>query len=84
MQKLTRLKVLPAVVAALLAVSLAGVSGGHAHAMPRDPNKDKGVTYCPLVDANDRIVGHVEAGTRISLLVCGSDGEWHFGWLVNP
>ena len=26
----------------------------------------------------------VEPGTRVGFLVCGSDGNWHVGWLINP
>ena len=25
----------------------------------------------------------VPVGTKISLLTCGADGEWHFGWLIT-
>jgi hypothetical protein len=25
----------------------------------------------------------VEVGTRVGLFVCGSDGEWHFGWAIT-
>ena len=25
----------------------------------------------------------VPVGSKIGLFTCGSDGEWHFGWLIN-
>ena len=25
----------------------------------------------------------VPEGTRIGMFVCGADGEWHFGWLID-
>src|SRR4051812_35370739 len=37
---------------------------------------------CPVEDANGP-PSTVAVGTRIGLFVGGSDGEWHFGWLIN-
>jgi hypothetical protein len=61
--------------------ALAGalVIAGPAFAQPKGPIKPKG---CPVEDANGT-TSTVEVGTRIGLFVCGSDGEWHFGWLIN-
>jgi hypothetical protein len=55
------------------------VAAGPAVAQPKGPITAKG---CPVEDANGT-TSTVAVGTRIGLFVCGSDGEWHFGWLIN-
>jgi hypothetical protein len=51
-----------------------------AHAQPKGgAGQAKG---CPVEDANGT-TSTVAVGTRIGLFVCGSDGEWHFGWAVT-
>jgi hypothetical protein len=67
------------VLAATGALVTALVTAGPAMAQPKGPVKAKG---CPVEDANGT-TSTVAVGTRIGLFVCGSDGEWHFGWLIN-
>lgn len=66
-----------------IAVMIAAVSfafaAAPAGAQPKGGTQSKG---CPVEDENGN-VSYVPEGTRIGLFRCGSDGEWHFGWLVN-
>jgi hypothetical protein len=32
---------------------------------------------------NDGKIETVPVGSKVGLFTCGSDGEWHFGWLIN-
>ena len=64
---------------ALGAVAMAFVLTGPAHA---DTKQGTGTpTGCQV--ENDGKVETVPVGSKIGLFTCGSDGEWHFGWLVN-
>jgi hypothetical protein len=39
---------------------------------------------CPVVDSvTGKVLYYVAVGTKTSLMTCGADGEWHFGWLIN-
>jgi hypothetical protein len=64
---------------AIGAVALAFIGAGSAHA---DTKQGSGGSKGCLIENN----GHLETvpvGTKISLLTCGADGEWHFGWLIT-
>jgi hypothetical protein len=64
---------------AIGAVALAFAGAGSAHA---DSKQGSGGSQGCLIENN----GHLETvpvGTKISLLTCGADGEWHFGWLIT-
>jgi hypothetical protein len=37
---------------------------------------------CPVEDEHGN-VSYVPVGTVVGLFHCGSDGEWHFGWLTT-
>lgn len=66
--------------ASISAVGLALVAAGPAGAQPvKGTGTSKG---CPVEDEHGNTT-YVEVGTRIGWLVCGSDGEWHFGWLID-
>jgi hypothetical protein len=68
---------------ALLAVG--AMAGALAVAGPADARPKGGTTGasgCP-VEHEDGSVTYVPVGTRIGLFHCGSDGEWHFGGLVD-
>jgi hypothetical protein len=73
----TRIRTIIATLAATFAVAL--TFAGPAGAQPKGDTKPQG---CPVEDENGN-VSYVPIGTRIGLFVCGSDGEWHFGWLVD-
>ena len=64
---------------AIGAVAVAFVAAGHARA---DSKQGTGTTRGCQVE-NDGKVETVPVGTKVGLFTCGSDGEWHFGWLVN-
>lgn len=67
------------VAVAIGAVALAFIGAGSAHA---DSKQGSGGSKGCLIENN----GHLETvpvGTKISLLTCGADGEWHFGWLIS-
>jgi hypothetical protein len=71
--------------AALAAAAAAAVAGSFAFAGASDarPIKDTaGSKGCP-VEHEDGSVTYVPVGTQVGLFKCGSDGEWHFGWLVD-
>lgn len=38
---------------------------------------------CDVYNENTGKTEQVPVGTKVGLFTCGSDGEWHFGWLVN-
>jgi hypothetical protein len=64
---------------AIGAIALAFIGAGSAHA---DTKQGSGGSKGCLIENN----GHLETvpvGTKISLLTCGSDGEWHIGWLIT-
>ena len=61
------------------AVAMAFVAAGPARA---DSKQGTGTTKGCQVE-NDGKVETVPVGTKVGLFTCGSDGEWHFGWLVN-
>ncbi|HXP36678.1 MAG TPA: hypothetical protein VN817_02830 [Solirubrobacteraceae bacterium] len=70
-------KMLAAVAIGALALALAGAGAAHA-----DSKQGSGGSQGCLIENN----GHLETvpvGTKISLLTCGADGEWHFGWLIT-
>jgi hypothetical protein len=58
---------------------IAFVAVGTAHA---DPKKGSGTAKGCLIE-NDGHLETVAVGSKIGLFTCGSDGEWHFGWLIN-
>ena len=62
----------------------AAVAGSFAFAGTADakPIKNTGSKGCP-VEHEDGRVTYVPVGTQVGLFKCGSDGEWHFGWLVD-
>lgn len=60
-------------------VAMAFIAAGSAHA---DTKKGTGPAKGCLIE-NDGRIETVPVGTRVSLFVCGSDGEWHFGWLIT-
>ncbi len=64
---------------AMGAVAMAFVAAGPAHA---DTKQGTGGSKGCQVE-NDGKVETVPAGSKVGLFTCGSDGEWHFGWLVN-
>lgn len=64
---------------AICAVALALIGASSAHALPREGT---GAGGCP-VEHESGAVSYVPVGTRIGLFVCGSDGDWRFGWLVD-
>ncbi len=37
---------------------------------------------CPVEDEHGN-VSYVPVGTVVGLFHCGTDGEWHFGWLTT-
>ena len=69
------------------AAAALALSAGIASAEPIGPNGPaKKPGYCAVVntDSNgNETVTYVPTGTRSGLSYCGSDGEWHFGWLVD-
>jgi len=75
----TSLRARAAGILAVGAVAGALFAAGPADAQPKRPAGQKG---CP-VEHEDGRVTYVPVGTRIGLFHCGSDGEWHFGWLVD-
>jgi hypothetical protein len=60
-------------------VSAALVAAGPAAAQPKGGTASRG---CP-VEHEDGSVTYVPVGTQIGLFHCGSDGDWHFGWLTT-
>jgi hypothetical protein len=64
---------------AIGAAAAALVAAGPAQA---DSKSGSGPIKGCLIE-NDGKLETVAVGTRIGLFVCGSDGEWHFGWLVT-
>jgi hypothetical protein len=67
---------------ALLAVGAVAatlVAAGPADARPTGGTASKGRP----VEHEDGSVTYVPVGTQVGLFKCGSDGEWHFGWLVD-
>lgn len=63
-----------------LGVSTMGVLAGPASAEDNGPvGSGKG---CPVEDENGNVT-YVKPGTQVGLFRCGSDGEWHFGWLTT-
>jgi hypothetical protein len=60
-------------------VGLALLGAGSAHA---DTKKGSGGSQGCLIENNGKLET-VPVGTKISLLTCGADGEWHFGWLIT-
>jgi hypothetical protein len=61
------------------AVAATLVAAGPAAAQPKGGGTAKG---CPVENA-DGTTSTVPVGTQIGLFHCGSDGEWHFGWLTT-
>ncbi|TMK40685.1 MAG: hypothetical protein E6G56_07290 [Actinobacteria bacterium] len=66
---------------AIAAVGLALLAAGPASAQPAGGPTGSSKGY-PVEDEHGNVF-YVKAGTRFGLFVCGADGEWHFGWLVN-
>jgi len=61
----------------LAAVSLV-LFAGPAHA---DKKGTGPVAGCQI--ENNGKIETVAVGSKVGLFTCGSDGEWHFGWLIN-
>jgi hypothetical protein len=81
-KKIQRLAVAAGATAAALAVST-GVAAT-ASAQPNGPVSKPGHCAIENTDSNgNTTVEYVPTGTRIGLMYCGSDGEWHLGWLVD-
>jgi hypothetical protein len=68
--------------AGLAAAAAVACSFAFAGAADAQPVKNTGAKGCP-VEHEDGRVTYVPVGTRVGLFKCGSDGEWHFGWLVD-
>ena len=69
------------VMAAVGAIGLGAglVATAPAQAQPRDTGA--GQASCAIeIDGKTTTVPE---GTRVGIFVCGHDGEWHFGWLIN-
>jgi hypothetical protein len=64
---------------AICAIALAFIGAGSAHA---DTKKGSGGSQGCLIE-NDGKLETVPVGSKVGLFTCGSDGEWHFGWLIN-
>jgi hypothetical protein len=69
------------IIALALAASTLGSIAGPAMAEDNGPAPHPG-EGCPVIDENGN-VSYVPIGTRFGLWHCGSDGEWHFGWLTD-
>ncbi|MFI4977665.1 MAG: hypothetical protein ACHQC8_03140 [Solirubrobacterales bacterium] len=63
---------------AIGAVAMAFIGAGPAHADTKGTGPAKGC----LIENNGKLET-VAVGSKIGLFTCGSDGEWHFGWLIN-
>ena len=63
---------------ALVAVAMTLIAAGPAQAQPKGTGPAKG---CQI--ENDGKLETVAVGSKIGLFTCGSDGEWHFGWLIT-
>ena len=55
------------------------MAAGPAHA---DMKQGSGTAKGCLIE-NDGKLETVPVGSKVGLFTCGSDGEWHFGWLIN-
>jgi len=64
---------------AIGAVAMAFIAAGPARA---DTKQGTGTAKGCLIE-NDGKLETVAVGSKIGLFTCGSDGEWHFGWLIN-
>lgn len=60
-------------------VAMALIAASPAHA---DTKKGTGPAKGCQIE-NDGKIETVPVGSRVGLFVCGSDGEWHFGWLIT-
>jgi hypothetical protein len=77
---ITKIRTIIATLAATFAVAVSLVPATAAQAQPKGgTNQPKG---CPVEDEHGNVT-YVDPGTRIGLFVCGDDGDWHFGWLIN-
>ncbi len=77
----TRMTALAAVGAAVLGLGLVATSA--AQAQPKGgPGGGSGAgATCPI--EIDGKMTTVPEGTRVGIFVCGHDGIWHLGWLIN-
>lgn len=66
--------------AAIVAVGFALLTAAAAHADTKDGSG--GSRGCAVEDENGNVT-YVPEGTHYLLFTCGSDGEWHFGWLIS-
>jgi len=69
-----------ALAAVLPAVGLVAVASPADAARPRSGNTP---ASCDVEDSGTGKTSQVPEGTRVGLMTCGADGQWHFGWLVN-
>ncbi len=71
--------------AVAVAVAAAAVAGAFVSTPAgAEDNGPAGVPgkSCAVVNS-DGTVSQVPVGTRVGLLYCGRDGDWHVGWLVD-
>lgn len=66
--------------AAIAAVGLALITAAAAHADVKSGGG--GSRGCAVEDEHGNVT-YVPVGTHYLLFTCGSDGEWHFGWLIT-
>jgi hypothetical protein len=69
-------------IVARLAVVAVVMAGGMGVAGTASARPNTGPRGCPVENEHGD-VSYVGTGTRIGLVRCGSDGDWHFGWLVD-
>jgi hypothetical protein len=73
----TRIRTAIAVLATTVSFgAVAGPAFAEDNIPPLVPGK------CAVVDEHGN-VSYVSKGTRVGLLYCGADGDWHIGWLVD-
>lgn len=67
-----------------LTIAAAPVAGLLATISPAAAQPRRGNTpaTCTVENA-DGTTSQVPEGTRYGMFFCGTDGEWHFGWLVD-
>jgi hypothetical protein len=68
--------------AALGMIGIASVTLATATAHAQPIGNGDAPQGCPVEDEHGNVT-YVPVGTRIGLFHCGSDGEWHFGWLTD-
>jgi len=69
-------------ISALAVIGVAATTLAAAPAQAQPVNGTGAAKGCPVEDEHGNVT-YVPVGTRIGLFHCGSDGEWHFGWLTT-